>query len=125
MLAAVFAVAVLSTTTTTSIGVATPVFAAVNCTPTTGDPITCTGGSSFKSRGIDASGGSGGRTVTDQVTGVCESCSGGTGQNNDVAVGGIGRHLTCTPGVGCNNPVPGGEGIHFKGPGGNSDDPLP
>jgi hypothetical protein len=34
MLAAVFAVAVLSTTTT-SIGVATPAFAAVKCTPNT------------------------------------------------------------------------------------------
>jgi hypothetical protein len=122
MLAAAFAVAVLSTTTTISLGVATPAFAAVNCND---DETVCSGGSSFKSRGLDASGGSGGRQVTDLVTGVCESCSGGTGQNANGAVGGIGSHLTCTVGLGCNNPVPGGEGIHIKGPGGNSDDTLP
>jgi hypothetical protein len=86
------------------------------------DPITCTGGERF---GEGVPGGSGGRSVTDQVTGVSEFGSGGQGQNANGAVGGIGGHLTCTPGVGCDNPAPGGEGIHFKGPGGNSDDTLP
>jgi hypothetical protein len=125
MLAAAFAVTALSTTTTpTSIGVATPAFAALNCT-TSGTITTCTGGggclSTFRGECVGGEtpnsipGGAGQRQVfTDE--GLLVSDSGGSGRNfgEGGIVGGGGRHATCDPPGDCTNVRSQGQGIHVK-----------
>jgi hypothetical protein len=115
-------------TTTVSLSAATPAFARFidRC-----DASGCTsvGGTSNKQQGVDVPGGGGGRIVSDE-NGLLVSSSAGGGQNappDDISgqpgiVGGGGQHTTCD-GLDCTNRV-GGSGLHVKGPGGNSDDPI-
>jgi hypothetical protein len=106
--------AIITMATTTSLSVATPAFAKVNCGPTV-----CSGGSGCGFAECPSPTelpGGGGRHTTLESTG--SSFSGGVGGQVGTLVGGAGFHRTCDA-SGCSVPV-GGSGQHVQGPGGNS-----
>jgi hypothetical protein len=72
---------------------ATPAFAKENCNET---QTVCSGGSSFRARGIDIPGGSGGHSTTDFAAGEL-IMSGGAGGNGapQETVGAGGGRITC------------------------------
>jgi hypothetical protein len=115
MLAAAFTVAALSTTTI-SMGAATPAFADQRCS-TTGTIETCIGGTSDKHLAGEAfsskNGGGGARGTFDSSTGDSTFSGGRGGLYTDGSgfVGGEGAHQTC---VGGECTTVGGSGIHVK-----------
>jgi hypothetical protein len=116
---AMTATVIIAAATITSLSAATPAFAKINC-----DVDSCIGGTSLKQAGVDAAGGHGGREITDLEDPSTTSVSGGGGGEFEFdVIGGAGSHFACKSGD-CTDRL-GGQGLHVKGPGGNSGNAPP